>query len=140
MTLWVRAELNVGLIAASIPPLKALFENVLRSVFGVRSQARSTTGYATKNTGTRRSRTRDLEDDEIAMRNNAACMHSSNEFQLHQSDRRSVDGGSSVFEDKHGVVGTRELKTSIDDSGERGPITKTVSYTVRRDHPHEGSR
>jgi hypothetical protein len=133
----------VGLIAASIPPLKALFENVLRSVFGVRSQGRSTTtGYATKNTGTRRSRTRDLEDDEIAMRNNAACMHSSNEFQLHQSDRRSVDGRSSVYEDKHAVIGSRELhvKTSIDDSGERGPITKTVSYTVRRDNPHGDTR
>jgi hypothetical protein len=74
------------------------------------------------------------------MRNNAACMHSSNEFQLHQSDHRSVDGGSSVFEDKHAVVGSRELKTSIDDSGERGPITKTVSYTVRRDHPHGDTR
>lgn len=78
------------------------------------------------------------------MRDHAAGMHSSNEFRLHQSDRESVDGGSWVFENQHGVVRNLEPKISSDDSGEdggsrRGPITKTVSYSVRRDHLHEGA-
>jgi hypothetical protein len=132
LTIWVRAELNAGLVAAAIPPLKSLFENVLRNVFGVRSQFRSTTGYATHKTGSRRSRTRDLEDDEIAMRSHAAHVYSSNDSRVHASD----DGGDSTFEDHRNDSG-RE-KSSSDTNG-RGPITKTMSYSVRRDDTHEGA-
>jgi hypothetical protein len=125
LTIWVRAELNAGLVAAAIPPLKSLFENVLRNVFGVRSQLRSTAGYPTKNTGTRRSRARDLEDDEIAMRSHAAHVYSGNDSQTGMAGRgggsQSEDGGSDKFEDVHGV-------------------TKTVSYTVRRESSFQGSR
>lgn len=138
VTIWVRAELNAGLVAAAIPPLKSLFENVLRNVFGVRSQMRSATDYATKNAGTRPSRNRDLEDDEIAMRSHTAYVHGSNDFRPHQSDGESADCGSSVFEDQHGVVGSGERKN---DSGEygHGPITKTMSYTVRHDQQHKSA-
>lgn len=139
ITLWVRAELNAGLVAAAIPPLKSLFENILRNVFGVRSQLRSNTnGYPIPKTGnTRRSCVRDLEDDEIAMRTHAAYLHSGNEFQLHHhSDRESADGGSSGFEDQ-------QRKTDSEDKGEyggqlHGPITKTISYTIRHDQSHKG--
>lgn len=138
ITIWVRAELNAGLVAAAIPPLKSLFENILRNVFGVRSQLRThTNGYPTPRTGnTRRSCARDLEDDEIAMRSHAAYLHSGNEFQLHpHSSRESIDGGSLGLEDQH-------RKTDSEDKGEyggqhHGPITKTISYTIRRDHPHK---
>ncbi|GAB7332821.1 hypothetical protein MBLNU13_g04544t3 [Cladosporium sp. NU13] len=139
ITIWVRAELNAGLVAAAIPPLKSLFENILRNVFGVRSQLRThTNGYPTPRTGnTRRSCDRDLEDDEIAMRSHAAYLHSGNEFQLHHhSDRESTDG--SAFEDQ-------QRKTdSEDNKGEygghhHGPITKTISYTIRHDQPHKGA-
>lgn len=140
ITLWVRAELNAGLVAAAIPPLKSLFENILRNVFGVRSQLRSNTnGYPTPKTGnTRRSCVRDLEDDEIAMRSHAAYLHSGNEFQLHHySGRDSADGGSSGFEDQ-------QRKTDSEDKGEyggqhHGPITKTISYTIRHDQSYKGA-
>jgi hypothetical protein len=132
LTIWVRAELNAGLVAAAIPPLKSLFENILRNVFGVRSQLRSTTGgYPTKNMGTsRRSRPRDLEDDEIAMRSHAAHVYSGNDSQTGMAGRggggggdssRSEDSGSERFEGKDGV-------------------TKTVSYTVRRESSFQGLR
>ena len=141
ITIWVRAELNAGLVAAAIPPLKSLFENILRNVFGVRSQLRSNTnayGYPTPKTGnTRRSCVRDLEDDEIAMRSHAAYLHSGNEFQLHHhSERDSADGGSSGFEEQ-------QRKTDSEDKGEYGghhpgPITKTISYTIRHDKGASG--
>lgn len=124
LTIWVRAELNAGLVAAAIPPLKSLFEKVLRNVFGIRSQLRSTTAYATKSPGTSRPLARDLEDDEIAMRSHTAYAYSSNESQTEMGDggwRRSVDGGRSASEDHHGV-------------------TKTVSYTVRREQSCDVSR
>jgi hypothetical protein len=133
ITIWVRAELNAGLVAAAIPPLKSLFENILRNVFGVRSQLRSNTnGYGPKTGNTRRSCVHDLEDDEIAMRSHAAHLHSGNEFQLHpHSERNSIDGGSSGFEDQ-------QRKTDSEDQGQyggqhHGPITKTISYTIRHD-------
>ena len=138
ITIWVRAELNAGLVAAAIPPLKSLFENVLRNVFGVRSQLRSTTtGFSSsQKPDTRRSRVRDLEDDEIAMRSHAAYLHSGSEFQLHHhSDRESADGGSSGFEDQHGIVSTRDRKADSEDN--HGPITKTISYTIRHDIPQK---
>ena len=149
VTIWVRAELNAGLVAAAIPPLKSLFENVLRNVFGIRSQPRGTASYTTSHTtrkaGTRRSCTRELEDDEIAMRSHAAHLHSGNEFQLHHSDD-SIDGGNSAFEDRHDFKGSHERKASSHDQGDygggshHGPITKTMSYTVRRDEPQKGTR
>jgi hypothetical protein len=127
LTIWVRAELNAGLVAAAIPPLKSLFENVLRNVFGIASQlGRSTaTGYPTKNTGTRRSRTRDLEDDEIAMRSHASHVYSGNHSAggggVYGSRSEDEGGESDKFEDVHGV-------------------TKTVSYTVRREQSYDSSR
>ena len=44
LTIWVRAELNAGLIAASIPPLKSLFEEVLRRVFHIKSGLHPSSG------------------------------------------------------------------------------------------------
>ena len=133
LTIWVRAELNAGLVAAAIPPLKSLFENILRNVFGVRSQLRSTTGYATKskNLGgtSRRSRARDLEDDEIAMRSHAAHVYSDSQTGMvgggggggGSRSEHSHDSGSGVWEGKDGV-------------------TKTVSYSVRRESSFQGLR
>lgn len=47
ITIWARAELNTGLIAASIPPLKAIFESLLKQFFGVSSRTHlSTAGGA----------------------------------------------------------------------------------------------
>lgn len=121
-----------------MPPLKSLFEDVLRKVFGVRSQLRSTTPYATQSSAKRRTRTHDPEDDEIAIRDHAAHMHSSNKFRMHHFDQESADGASSDFGDHHGPAASCERKKHSDDSddygtGHRAPITKTVSYTVRRE-------
>jgi hypothetical protein len=136
LTIWVRAELNAGLVAAAIPPLKSLFENVLRNVFGVRSQLRSTTGYATKskNLGgtSRRSRARDLEDDEIAMRSHAAHVYSGSDSQTGMAGGGGGGGGGSRREDSH-------------DSGSgvwegKDGVTKTVSYSVRRESSFQGLR
>lgn len=51
LTIWVKAELNAGLMAASIPPLKKTFENVLASWFGVVMQY-STSGRTPAHTRT----------------------------------------------------------------------------------------
>jgi hypothetical protein len=104
----------------------------------VRSQFRSTTnGYATHNKtgGSRRSRTRDLEDDEIAMRSHAAHVYSSNDSRVHASD----DGGDSTFEDHRNDKFDNGREKSSSDTNGRGPITKTMSYSVRRDDTHEGA-
>lgn len=105
LTIWVRAELNAGLVAAAIPPLKSLFENLLRNVFGVRSQFRSTTaGYGIQVHSTRQSRARDLEDDEIAIRSYSVHVSGDNKFRMQQLDRKSADVGSSeAFEDPYTV-------------------------------------
>lgn len=149
LTIWVRAELNASLVAAAMPPLKSLFENVLRNVFGVGSQLRSRTGYATRKGGSRRPQTREPEDDEIAIHSHATSyLHSTNRFQMHNLDREgsadgeSRDDKSSKFEEQHGIVGIHEHKS--DGSGDyghnfHGPITKTVSYTVRNDDMGNGS-
>ena len=132
-----------------MPPLKSLFENILRNVFGVGFQMRSHTGYATRKSGTRRAHARDPEDDEIAIRGHSGSyLHSTNRFQLHQMEHgTSADGesASSKFEEEqHGVVGVHERKNSRDGSGDygkcsHGPITKTVSYTVSNDRSGQGS-
>lgn len=38
ITIWARAELDTGLVAASIPPLKAVFESFLQHFFDVTSR------------------------------------------------------------------------------------------------------
>ena len=69
-----------------------------------------------------------MEDDEIAMRSHAAHVYSGNDSQIGTlggggggSGSRSEDSGSERFEDKHGV-------------------TKTVSYTVRRESSFQDPR
>lgn len=136
LTIWVWAEFNAGLIAAAIPPLKALFEDVLRKVFGVRSQTRSTSGYATRSLPTRRSRAHALEDDEIAMRSHAAYVHSNTKYHPNESGRESMDSYSVGTSPRHGAVDVDGRRSSREDvwddrRGGQGQITKTVSYTVR---------
>ena len=111
LTIWVRAEINAGLVAAAIPPLKSLFENVLRQVFGVRSQSRSNTAYATQIPTARRSRPtrpRDLEDDEIAIRHSFR-VDSSDKFQMHELERSKDEesgGRRDVFGARYSVTGS----------------------------------
>lgn len=121
ITIWVRAELNAGLIAAAIPPLKSVFEQILRNVFGIRSGLRGTTAYGSqppRSNTTKRSRLRDLDDDEIAMHSHAAHV---------QGNASSVHlDGESVDEEPRTRAGR------VDSAGEEGygGITKTVRYTV----------
>jgi hypothetical protein len=75
------------------------------------------------------------------MRSHAAHVSSINNSRHH---RGSEDGGSSTFGDlHHGVVANFEREKGSTDSsrlgkGERGPITKTMSYSVSRDEGQGG--
>lgn len=131
LTIWVRAELNAGLIAAAIPPLKAVFEQILSKVFGVQSGLRSNTSYRMhsniKRSGAGGSWLRHPDDDEIAIRSHAAIVQGS--AYPHQGDRRGVDIESTDYEDQNGGNSINDRGSDSRDA--RDGITKTVAYVVQ---------
>lgn len=126
-------EMNCGLFAASLPPLKATFEGILTRYLGVHMSSKSSRYDTNRNYGgggygyaSRRSRaSRMLEagvfdgEDSKQMGNTTFVLDSV------RNKNGSEDDGLSVESDQ------RHILRSSEEPGEGGQyITKTVGYTV----------
>ncbi|PGH06725.1 hypothetical protein GX51_02166 [Blastomyces parvus] len=128
LTIWVKAEFNAGLFAASLPPLKATFEKMLRK-FGVMSGLSTPSnthtygggGYsARKRYGEQSSRSRrqasmgfDLGDDDVDRTT----------YVMKDVSRSSPTNGGSIDEDQRQILRP---------DGGGGYITRTTEYSVSR--------
>jgi hypothetical protein len=127
ITIWARAEFNAGLIASSLPPLKAQFERILRQWFHVKSGLNTSTGgtptYALQSYGrTRQSR---LPDDEFGKHAPAIRVRDHDDVEsLEEEDQRHI-----LKAQQQGRTDSQSGSDGADDRGNNW-ITKSVEYTV----------
>ncbi|EEQ90737.1 uncharacterized protein BDCG_05857 [Blastomyces dermatitidis ER-3] len=129
LTLWVKAEFNAGLFAASLPPLKSTFEKMLRK-FGVMSGLSTPSnthtyggGYSgRKRYGEQSSRSKrqasmgyDLGDDDDDVHRTTYVMK--------DVSRSSPTNGGSMDEEQRQILRP---------GGSGGYITRTTEYSVSR--------
>jgi hypothetical protein len=140
ITIWTVVELNVGIIAASLPCLKPLFRRFLGSYYGKNSKKTPTTGNTGYGRGTLRSATMrsnknwhtlssgHRQDDETSSQEGI-----NNDYELR--DRIASPSGITSHTSVHGnIEGRSSDEESAGSTGYRGSyqvgITKTTMTTV----------
>ncbi|CAG7565236.1 unnamed protein product [Fusarium equiseti] len=138
ITIWTVVELNVGVIAASLPCLKPLFRRFLGSYYGKNSKKTPTTGNTGYGRGTLRSATLrnsknwhtlssgHRQDDETASQEHI------NDYELR--DRIASPAGANTTTVLSDLGGRSSDELSTDSTGHKGSypvgITKTTMTTV----------
>ncbi|PGH00983.1 hypothetical protein AJ79_08047 [Helicocarpus griseus UAMH5409] len=128
LVIWVKAEFNAGLFAASLPPLKSTFEKILRKMgitTGHTTPANTYGGYG----GGRRSRYGEYSSRSRGHASMGFNLTNDNEtrgrtaYVMHDVSRSSPSGAESMEEDQ---------KHILESDGNGGYITKTTEYSVSR--------
>ena len=160
LEIWVYAEFNAGLFAASLPPLKSTFEHLLVRFFNVRSglttpSATNTfksNGYAVHSYGpSGHSKTHSSggaptyggfnfsrkRGSNAATAGNGPAYVMRDVSTIKSNRRRDPDEISSESEDQKHILqaasGSVQTGTGSEDETRDGWITKTVEYTVKED-------
>ena len=117
-----RAELNAGLFAASLPPLKSTFENILRRCGVMTGLTTPGNTYQSGEYG----RSRTFRSGARASNGYTLGDNSQSNYGLSSLKNHSQRDGESLEEDQKHI-----LKTGMDNNGEW--ITKTTEYSISHD-------
>lgn len=122
LTIWSATEVNVGIIAASIPSMKPLFKSILGTIYGKSAYGnypQNSRGYAHQISG------RDGE-------NNTRSRNNGEAFEMHTSASTAVRSGNRE-RDKLGFNNSEEsiLPLQSNRSGEEKGIVKTTQVHVK---------
>ncbi|GME45226.1 hypothetical protein GTA08_BOTSDO12055 [Neofusicoccum parvum] len=132
LSLWVNVEMNCGLFAASLPPLKATFEGILTRYFNV-SLGSSSSRYGSNQRyagyggyGSRKSRASRIPEPDVFDGDESKTMGSTFVLETVRNKNGSEDG-ISVESDQRHILRNGGLPGQ---GGHGHFITKTVDYTV----------
>ncbi|KAL1614876.1 hypothetical protein SLS54_009430 [Diplodia seriata] len=138
LSIWVSVEMNCGLWAASLPPLKATFEGVLSRWFDV-TIGTSSSRYGTNpkygaGYGSRRSRASRIPEPDVFDGSQDSKAMGNSTFVLETIRKKAgSEDGISIESDQ------RQILKNGGEPGQGGHghfITKTVDYTVSEEEQH----